>query len=164
MTYLGCLGIVDPAEERVAAAVAQLGSQIAIWIVTGDQMSTAYYAAIDAGAACGVSATSVFCDRLNVTGICRRDSPLVPLWEEEHAPSDEIFDVVLNDFLDPANSNWAGPRTHNVLAVGPRELGKLLVAPERIQRKSMQVLWPLAASAQCPAAAVAASSVGLPQS
>ena len=50
MTYLGCLGICDPAEERVAAAVAQLGSQIAIWIVTGDQCPTAYYAAIDAGA------------------------------------------------------------------------------------------------------------------
>ena len=38
--YLGCLGICDPAEERVAPAIKQLG--IKIFIVTGDQLMTTY--------------------------------------------------------------------------------------------------------------------------
>ena len=72
---------------------------------------------------------------------------------------------MLSSFLDPRNEKWAGARTQNVLAVGPRELGKLLTAPESIQRKFMQAScprkWPtqLIGSVAVVAAAAAAAAV-----
>ena len=82
--YLGCLGISDPAEKRVGPAIRQLGRHIRIWVVTGDQAPTAFYAAIDAN-------------------ICERDAPLVHLWDEAVACSHGDLEEQLDRMLSPTD-------------------------------------------------------------
>ena len=121
--YLGCLGISDPAEKRVGPAIRQLGRHIRIWVITGDQAPTAFYAAIDAS-------------------ICERDAPLVHLWDESVACVHDDLEEQLKRMLSPTDNlgtTWRSARTKNVLAVGPRALMTLTTASEQVQRKLMQL-------------------------
>ena len=121
--YLGCLGISDPAEKRVGPAIRQLGRNIRIWVITGDQAPTAFYAAIDAS-------------------ICERDAPLVHLWDESVACVHDDIEEQLDRMLSPTDNlgtTWRLRRTNNVLAVGPRALMTLTTASEQVQRKLMQL-------------------------
>ena len=87
-----------------------------IWILTGDQCSTAFYAAIDAG-------------------ICERDAQLVHFWDETVALSVDDAEGVLDSLL--AEARWAPKRTANVLVIVPRALQTLTTAEEIVQRKLM---------------------------